>query len=374
MKIKFLYSGNYPDFSPGSKRIGYYKKAIEEYDSEIQVEIEPLFLKLNSKFDVIKKAIFVPFFNFFSFLLKKDNSDSYFLYGFEWLSILLFCLAAKIKGKKIYMEVNEKPCSFYGNFVTEKYLIKKLNTFLTNYSFRFLDGFIVISKNLESLIKIYAKKEAIILKIPILVEVKKEDSSIEKPLAQFPYFLHAGALSDRKDGIINVFKAFALVCKETNYNLHFYLTSKVAIKTEMDQINEIIEVNNLKNNVHFLGMISDSELLKYQKFCSFVILNKYTNEQNLFNFPTKLGEFMALKIPVITTAVGEMKEYLEDENNALIFQENNNRDLANKIYFILNNKEFANKIGENCYETAFNNFNYKLFGNKLYLFFKNNLN
>jgi glycosyltransferase involved in cell wall biosynthesis len=89
-----------------------------------------------------------------------------------------------------------------------------------------------------------------------------------------------------------------------------------------------------------------------------VIINKHVNEQNLYYFPTKLGEYLVFEIPVITTAIGEMANYLIIEENAFILECNNTDMLTKKIVHIIQNPEQSRKIGINGKETATIHFNY----------------
>jgi len=128
----------------------------------------------------------------------------------------------------------------------------------------------------------------------------------------------------------------------------------------------------LQDNVHFLGEITEAELLSYQKSCSMVIINKHLNEQNLYNFPTKLGEYMVVEKPVITTAIGEMGKYLKDGVNGFIVPLNNVEQLADKIVYVLQNPLDSERVGKQGRVTAQEHFNYVMHGIRLANYFKLN--
>lgn len=62
-----------------------------------------------------------------------------------------------------------------------------------------------------------------------------------------------------------------------------------------------------------------------------------------YTSPLKLFEYMASKRPIIASDMPSIREVLND-NNCLFIQPDNASDLANKINYILNNKELTNKI------------------------------
>ena len=59
-------------------------------------------------------------------------------------------------------------------------------------------------------------------------------------------------------------------------------------------------------------------------------------------------EYMASKRPIITSNLPSIKEIL-NENNCVFFQSDNQKDLAEKIIFLLANKNLADKISEQAY-------------------------
>ena len=366
MKVLLLFAGAFPGSSAGAKRVDYYRKGL--LNEGINVDVLSVNNNHTGSLSFFTSMIIIPVKAAVAFFKVRKEQDVLFLYGFGWVSYLFLAMLAKISVVKIYLEVNEKQGSVYGNRFTELKVIRSINLFMTELSYSFLDGFVVISSALEEYVKKNASEKARIIKIPIIIDLDRNQPSITKPEAQFPYILHTGALSDRKDGIIEVFQAFATSCISLNKELHFYLTSKIAPKDTLEKIDSIIIEHGLQENVHFLGEISEDKLLSYQKHCAMVIINKHVNEQNLYNFPTKLGEYLVFEIPVITTAVGEMSNFLINEENAYLFPVNNVDLLASKIIHIIENPEHSKQIGINGKEIASLHFNYLYQGKQLAAF------
>lgn len=87
-----------------------------------------------------------------------------------------------------------------------------------------------------------------------------------------------------------------------------------------------------------------------------MIINKYNTQQNRYCFSTKLGEYLALKKPVIITNIGEAMNYL-NETNAYIVEPGDPQLIANNIISIINNKEKSKRIAENAYQLTLKEFN-----------------
>lgn len=355
--INVLYSGRYPDASAGAKRVLLYEKGLTELG--IKVEVISLFSDKVGLLAYYIHLIFNPYLVFITVLKNKKPSSLVFVYGFGCITLLFIRFATWIKGQKMVVEVNEKPYSCYGSRLTELWFVKGFNLlFYTRIVLPLIDGFVVISNNLDEYIRDFKSKKSTIIQIPILIDpepVKITDLEIS---LNRPFLLHAGALSDRKDGIIGVFEAFALVNQKSKNKLHFYLTDDVAPLPVLNKINEIIKNNGLSDLVHFVGRLSESELCYYQQECSMLILNKPDNEQNKYNFSTKLAEFLRLKKPVIFTPVGEMTKYLKDNVNAFEVPVDNPVFLADKIMLIIENDANAQQIALNGFSLVNAELNY----------------
>lgn len=368
MGVLILFSGDFPGPTAGAKRIEYYKRGLME--EGIDVEVAPVRQNNSGRFSIYLSSFFLPIKSVLIFLRSKKKHDVLFLYGFGWLSHVLLFAVARIYGVKIYLEINEKQGTVYGSRFTELKLVRAFNLYMVRWSYNLFDGFVVISEALQDDMKPFVLRGAKIIKVPIIVDPERGAGIISKPPASFPYILHTGALSDRKDGMAEVFAAFAIACKSMDKKLHFYLTSKQAPRELWNAIEAIVEKDELQDNIHFLGNISEDLILSFQKYTALVIINKHSNEQNLHNFPTKLGEYLTLKIPVITTGVGEMGNYLQDNVNAFIVPLNNINALAQKIIDVLQNPEKSKEIGERGRETAMTHFNYQIQGERLANFLK----
>jgi glycosyltransferase involved in cell wall biosynthesis len=278
------------------------------------------------------------------------------VYGFGWVSKLFIVFYNRIRGNKVIFEVNEKPYSIRATGRSDiilKYFAPVNLYFLTRFVYPFVDGFIVISEPLKDFVEKYASKNTKIIKIPIIVDFDYyanyalTDNGLKKP-----FMIHTATLNDIKDGIIDVFKAFVIVHKKTKIPLHFYLSNRIGLKTVIDTIEKLIRENSLNEYVHFLNQPDDDTIVRYQANATLTVINKADTDQNRHNFATKTGEYLALGIPIITTRIGEIENYLEDDVSCLFINPSSIYEMAAKIEYIIRNESKAKIIGQNGRQIA----------------------
>jgi len=372
MRLLLVIYGRYPSPDASSKRIANYISAL--HIEKHQVDVLPLAFSKRSNFSLFLLEFFIPFLVFFKVLFKAHHYSSVFVYGFGWISKLLIILACRLKRKPVAIEVNEKPFSINGGSrrdIILKYFVPINEFCLKKIVFPLVDGYLVISDKLYEYVSKYKKSSAIVCKIPILVDYQFYQEEISKPNCSIPYILNSARLNDHKDGIINVFKAFSILINQEGIDLYFYLTSSIAPKDITKRIEDIIRENKLQTKVIFLGDLDENTLLSYQSHCSMLVLNKVDSVQNRYNFATKLGEYMALGIPIITSQIGEVTHYLSDEVSCLYIDSKNPKDIAAAMIRILKDEDLAHNLGQEGKRIAEDEFDYAKQSKRISEFFSN---
>lgn len=299
-----------------------------------------------------------------------SKNDVILINRFGWVTLLFIIIVGRIKGNRIVIELNENPGSPGGSKLFPRWLRLIHRSLTLNFPFRLLDGFICISKPLEELAKKYKKRSAKTILIPILCELPSSYSStlLRQSQDESPYIFHAGYFDQQKDGIYNIFEAFALACKQTSIPIRFVLTVRSAQKEVLRKIDKIIKMNKLEDRITWLGYVSHDLIRQYSSHATLGILNRPSNWQNDYNFPTKIGELLADGVPVIASDTGEMKRYLRNSENALLIEPNNVEQIADRIVFVLEHPKEAKRIGENGRKLAQAEFDYSLYSTRLHKF------
>lgn len=109
---------------------------------------------------------------------------------------------------------------------------------------------------------------------------------------------------------------------------------------ERTKIENFIEKNNLIENTILLGNRTDIFTILSQSHIAVF--------PSLFEgFPVSLIEKMAMNLPVIVSDINIFKEILVDKETALFFSKNDETDLFNQLYLMINNKSLRDKLASN---------------------------
>ena len=101
-------------------------------------------------------------------------------------------------------------------------------------------------------------------------------------------------------------------------------------------------------NVIFKGFVKPAIVPKYLKAADCLV--HYTPSRGLLKSysPLKIFEYMAAGKPILAPRQPWIEEVLKDGENALLFDENSPRDLAEKIKLLRRDKELAERISRNA--------------------------
>lgn len=297
--------------------------------------------------------------------LKSDDRILFYSYSIPFLHIIT--KVAHARGGKVFYDLCEHPSIQCSSCPKEDG--KDLTWMRQNLSD--VDGIIVISKALEMLVEKAFDGEMPSLKIPIMYEcpLGKNDYKVEN--YEVPYIMHTGSLTQRKDGILHSLKAFALAVNNNGLKIDYLLTGNIDKSQDKEEIQKIIEENNLKERIHFLGFLSNEDMMKYQQNAYMTIINKEDNLQNRFCFATKLCEYLNAGCLLVTTNVGEVCNYLSDGKDCVFFSPGDIDKLSEIIVDFFEDKNKRETIAKSGKLVSDNYFYCMHYTDKLISFMKN---
>jgi glycosyltransferase involved in cell wall biosynthesis len=120
---------------------------------------------------------------------------------------------------------------------------------------------------------------------------------------------------------------------------------------------ERFEVGNL---VEYLGAVPMDERIEFFRRSDIFVLPTYAEAM-----PMSVIEAMAAGLPVISTRVGGIPELIEDGVDGILFAPGDVGALAEKISFLLNNKDTRIKIGKKAKQKAREQMDFRVYVNKL---------
>lgn len=172
-----------------------------------------------------------------------------------------------------------------------------------------------------------------------------------------------------KDGVPDLIEAFNLIADRL-IDWYLYLIGDNSDPEKFKIISRKIASSPYKERIICTGFIGRDEIPQLLIDARILALCRPDNVQAKGGFPTKLGEYLATKNPVVITDVGDHTKYLKDGESAYKAESDNPISFANKILECALDEERASQIGENGYLVAHKEFNYFSQAKSLHTFFE----
>lgn len=257
------------------------------------------------------------------------------------------------KNVKLYAEKTEHP----EVTVPESRMIKQsLQSHLRMC--RNLDGLFVISTALKDY---YISKGVEESKIHIINMVVNPDRFIglKKEPQKNRYIAYCGTVSNNKDGVDKLIKAFAIVSRKYP-DVLLYIIGKAPSSLEDNENVLLARSLGVLDKIKFTGVISAAEMPQVLKNATVLALNRPNSLQAQCGFPTKLGEYLLTENLVVVTRVGDIPQFLVDEETALLSSPDDDEAFAKKVLWALEHPYEAELIGKNGARIAMRYFNAKV--------------
>jgi glycosyltransferase involved in cell wall biosynthesis len=275
--------------------------------------------------------------------LQYKKGDAIFFYS---TPILGFLFGRK---RKLFYEETEVPMHG-GNESFSRRLMTKFYLWTTKRA----TGLFVISNALKNYYIEQGVSPDKICVSNMTVDLSRFEG-IEKQSVEHRYIAYCGSISNHKDGVDTLIKAFARVSKNL-LDIKLYLMGLFSIPEEEKQDKELARSLNIADKVVFCGLVSSRELPQMLKNADCLVLARPENKQAKYGFPTKLGEYLLTENPVVVTSVGDIPLFLKNRESAYLAEPNNIDDIAAKIEEALTSPN-AVSIGKMGAQVARLNFN-----------------
>lgn len=129
---------------------------------------------------------------------------------------------------------------------------------------------------------------------------------------------------------------------------------------------QMINENRLKGNILLAGYIPQEVIVSYYNSCDVFILPAIIDHNNdTEGLGVVLNEANACGKPVIASRVGGIIDVIEDNENGILVEEKNEKELVDAILKLKNNPDLLRKIGQKARSKAVENFSWRENVNKL---------
>jgi glycosyltransferase involved in cell wall biosynthesis len=182
-----------------------------------------------------------------------------------------------------------------------------------------------------------------------------------------PYIAYIGVMNDAKDGVNILINAFNII--KNKYSEHkVYLIGSWNYDTPGHQ--QMIKENSLSERVFWMKEYQRDQIPNIICNADLLVLPRPDSKQARGGFPTKLGEYLATGIPVCATRVGEIPDYLQDNESVFFADPGSSDSFAKALDRALSDSINAKRIGQNGKKVAETYFNKDIQVKVLYDFFQ----
>jgi glycosyltransferase involved in cell wall biosynthesis len=317
-------------------------------------------LKKNNFFKRRLINIVKPFYGFWILrrICKESKNFAILEFSTTFYQEIIYRLFASLVGIPIIREANEIPY----HKVANKYLLKFKLLIYKLIRVHLYDGVIVISNLLEDFYRKNYGRNLAIIRIPILVDIKRFNLK-EKKKVQSPYIAYIGSMDEKKDGVLSLIRAFAIIASQVDdYNL--MLIGSVSSENKK-RIVDLSTEKQIKDRVILKGLVERDLIPELLNNAKILALARPASRQNNAGFPTKLGEYLATGNPVVATQLGDIAYYLTHKESILLSPPGNINDLANNLRLLIENNNLAKMIGVKGKNVAKEYFNYSKYSASL---------
>lgn len=282
---------------------------------------------------------------------KKDKIIAINSWSNELLTHFFGYILTRLFNARFIIETNEHPLRHYQTSTLRK-KIGELNFYFETL---LCDGVFCISNFLMDLYKNSGYDENKLILVPSTVDPSRFNRKTERSFDQH-YIGYFGSLTFDRDNVDILIKAFASIS-------HKYSEIKLVLggfcsQNERANLIGLIAELNITGKVTLLNYLSREEIITYVSNADILVMVRSNDVRSMASYPSKLTEFLASSVPVISVNVGEISLYLSDGVNAFLVEPGNPEALADKLDYVMSNYKLAQKVGKKGKELTDTIFNY----------------
>jgi glycosyltransferase involved in cell wall biosynthesis len=216
-----------------------------------------------------------------------------------------------------------------------------------------VDGVVVISRYLEDWVRRESaarRRRVEVVRVPILVDLDEEPPTSGTP--DSATLLFAGDVSAQNLDVVRLIGDALEVVWTTRPDCRFTWVGADPLDPRLAGVLPSGSDGAPDRRVDVLGVVPRDALLAMYRKVAALLLPLPSDRVSVARFPTKLGEYLASRRPVITTAVGEVGRYLTDGETAFVCPPGDAEALAAAICRALGDPQRAARVGEAGYRVA----------------------
>ena len=228
------------------------------------------------------------------------------------------------------------------------------------------DGMALMTQTLVKHYQAFPNPQPKLLHLPMTVDLERFQGQKE-PLPEFqsPYIAFVGVMNDAKDGVSNLIKAFNSI-KDKFPSYKVYLVGGWNYDTPIHL--QLIKDFGLEERFFWMKEYPRDRIPNIICNADLLVLPRPDSKQAQGGFPTKLGEYLATGKPVCASRVGEIPDYLTDNESVFFAEPGAVESFAEAMERALGDCENAKRVGARGRKVAEEHFNKDIQAKKLFDF------
>jgi glycosyltransferase involved in cell wall biosynthesis len=220
------------------------------------------------------------------------------------------------------------------------------------------EGMALMTNTLMTHYKQFGLKKPRLVHLPMTVDIDRF-RGVSKPLDGFlkPYVAFIGVMNNAKDGVDVLIKAFSEI-SDSNPKYKLYLVGPWHYDTPGHL--KLISDLNLGSRIFYKGVFARDLVTSIINNADILALPRPDSKQAQGGFPTKLGEYLASGKPVCATSVGELPNYLKNNESVFFAEPGSVKSFTEAMRRVLLNPIEADQVGLQGREVAVKYFNKKI--------------
>jgi glycosyltransferase involved in cell wall biosynthesis len=293
----------------------------------------------------------------------KTKSKIYHFHDPEFFFAGLFL---KLIGKKVIFDVHENISAqiMDKHWLPFKSLVSKLFK-LINWLSAKCFYLVLAEDSYESIYKKYKSKSVIVLNLPdveyLFPCVVEDRSHFENNI-----FYVGGVTFER--GIDVTLEALLALTKR-NIPFHFHCVGPIE-DSVMNRIKELESYSLVKDKITFYGSMKLDDAYQISMQCKVGLSVLKPVENYMKSYSTKIFEYMAVRLPVITSNFELYQEVIVKYDCGFCIDPTNSLELTEALLTVFNDESKAIRMGENGRNAVLKHFNWKVQEAKLIDFYQ----
>lgn len=292
---------------------------------------------------------------------KEIDSSIYHLHDPELIPI---GLKLKKLGKKVIFDVHENIALQIKEKKFIPFFLRSMVSMLyRKYEISALKKFDALILAEQSYIKYYLnlnKNTEVVLNMPDL-DLLKNFKSVERKKNEIFYI---GGISNLRGFDVTTNAIKILKGKIPDIMMHY-------IGPYSPKLINSVDIDSIENNIKFYGMMPLVKGLEYSRNSKIGISILKPIQNYVESFSTKIFEYMAIGLPVVTSNFKLYKNIIEKYKCGICVDPLNSIEIANAIEYIIKNPIIAKQMGLNGIKAVEKIFNWEKEKKKLFNLYKN---